>query len=80
VAKALDITIFPIKDSSGRITNAVIQHNDITEEEKAKEEVSEKVDELEKLGKFSVGRELKMVELKNRIRELEQKLAEKEGK
>ena len=31
----LDVTIFPIKDSTGKITNAVIQHMDITEGKRA---------------------------------------------
>ena len=33
----LDVTIFPIKDSGGKITNAVIQHMDITERKQAEE-------------------------------------------
>jgi len=33
----LDVSIFPIKDSDGNITNAVIQHIDITERERAEE-------------------------------------------
>ncbi|MFH0978172.1 MAG: cache domain-containing protein [Candidatus Woesearchaeota archaeon] len=36
--------------------------------------LKEKIDELEKLSKITVGRELKMIELKKRIRELEEKL------
>jgi len=46
-----------------------------TEEmEKAKKKLESKVDELEKFSKLSVGRELKMVELKKRISELENQL------
>jgi PAS domain S-box-containing protein len=33
----LDVTIFPIKDTQGKITNAVIQHIDITERRRAEE-------------------------------------------
>lgn len=33
----LDVTIFPIKDGQGRITNAVIQHKDITDRKRAEE-------------------------------------------
>lgn len=80
VEKVLDITIFPIKDASGKVTNAVLQHIDVTEEAKMKDEVEEKVEELEKFGKFSVGRELRMVELKNRVAELEKQLAGRGGK
>ena len=53
---------------------------DITERKKADEELKRmneqlksKVEELEKLNKLSVGRELRMVELKKRIEELERK-------
>ena len=41
--------------------------------EKANEELRKKTEELEKFNKFAVGRELKMVELKKRIKELEEK-------
>src|SRR5690606_24193185 len=38
---SLLVTIFPIKDEQGNITNAVIQHNDITERKKAEEALIE---------------------------------------
>ena len=38
-ALILDVTIFPITDSQGRMTNAVIQHRDITEQRRAEHEV-----------------------------------------
>ncbi len=36
---SLDVTIFPIKDASGRLTNAVIQDIDITERRRAEEQL-----------------------------------------
>ncbi len=33
----LDVTIFPVRDPAGKITNAVIQHKDITEQKKAED-------------------------------------------
>lgn len=36
-----------------------------------------KIENIEKINKFAVGRELKMVELKNKIKDLEKKLSEK---
>jgi len=33
----LDVTVFPIKNSQGEVTNAVIQHNDITKRKKAED-------------------------------------------
>ncbi|MCX6814352.1 MAG: PAS domain S-box protein [Candidatus Aenigmarchaeota archaeon] len=44
---------------------------DITEQKKAEEELKSKVEELERFNKLAVGRELKMIELKKRIGELE---------
>ena len=37
VSLVLDVTIFPIRDASGKITNAVIQHTNITERKKAED-------------------------------------------
>jgi uncharacterized membrane protein (DUF106 family) len=39
-------------------------------------ELKEKVEELERFHKLTVGRELKMIELKNTIKELQKKLEE----
>ncbi len=41
--------------------------------EKSKNELESKVDEMERFSKLSVGRELRMVELKKKVRELEEK-------
>lgn len=35
----LDVTIFPIKDLTGKITNTVVQHKDITERKRVEEEL-----------------------------------------
>jgi PAS domain S-box-containing protein len=43
----LDITIFPIRDPAGRITNAVIQEQDITERRRAEEEIKQLNEDLE---------------------------------
>ena len=45
---------------------------DVTEQKKAEEELKSKIEELERFNKLSVGRELKMIELKKRIKELEE--------
>jgi PAS domain S-box-containing protein len=41
VSVVLDVTIFPIQDANGRVTNAVIQHIDITEQKLAEESLRE---------------------------------------
>jgi PAS domain S-box-containing protein len=47
---------------------------DITERKKIEDALRERNEELEKINKLSLGRELKMIELKNRVQELEEKL------
>lgn len=42
--------------------------------EDAQVEINEKIDELERMNKLFVGRELRMIELKERIKELEKKI------
>ncbi|MCD4705108.1 PAS domain S-box protein [bacterium] len=37
----VDVTIFPIKDSRGKITNAVVQYRDITENKQAEDKIKE---------------------------------------
>jgi PAS domain S-box-containing protein len=49
---------------------------DITERINMESELKRKIEELEKFNKFAVGREVRMIELKNRIRELEEKLGQ----
>lgn len=51
----------------------VASWNDVTEQKKMEIQLRQKIRELELFSKVSVGRELKMTELKKRIRELEKK-------
>lgn len=46
---------------------------DNTERERLDREIAKRLNELEKFSRFAIGRELKMMELKRRIRELEEK-------
>lgn|GEM_PF-6291591 len=49
---------------------------DITERKKSEETLQERTAELEKFNKLTIGRELKMIELKDKIKELESRLEE----
>ena len=63
----------PYRDEQGNIIGIIGFTIDITERRKDEEELKSKVEELEKINELSVGRELRMVELKKRIEELEGK-------
>ena len=66
-----------MKDKQGNIIYIVCTARDITEHKKAEEELKKKMRELETFQKVAVGRELKMIELKKKIEELEMGLGAK---
>ena len=57
----------------GKTADMIMVH-DVTERKKAVKELKEKIEELERYKKVTVDRELKMIELKTEIAELEEKL------
>jgi len=63
-----------LKDKKGNIIGTLSSGEDITKHEKAEKELKERAKELEKFYKFAVGRELKMIELKKKIKKLENEL------
>ncbi len=69
-----------IKDESGRVEGVLCSGEDITLRKKSEEELKKRNKELERFNKLMVGRELKMIELKNEIKKLKQKIKEIELK
>jgi PAS domain S-box-containing protein len=65
---------YPIKDSSGNITSAVEMITDVTEKVRLENELKKRVKELEDFYEMAVGRELRMIELKEEIKRLKEEL------
>lgn len=61
---------FPLYDERNALIGVGGISTDITDRKKYEHDLKEKVDELEKVNKLLIGRELKMRELKNTIKEL----------
>ncbi|MFA6307249.1 MAG: PAS domain-containing protein [Patescibacteria group bacterium] len=58
----------PIKDEAGNNTEDLIMILDVTTNKKINEDLKNKVKELERINKLMINRELKMIELKNKLK------------
>jgi PAS domain S-box-containing protein len=65
---------FPIKNSAGEIENVVKLFCDITEKANLEEELKKRVFELEEFYDMALGRELRIMELKNELSSLRNRL------
>lgn len=72
----VDLYVFPIKDPSGNIGQLAAILRDVSERKKSEQKMIERDEELKKMNEFMIGRELKMVELKEKIKHLEEQLAQ----
>jgi len=71
VTGSLESEIIDLSESLNKASYEVYSSN--KQEEKAKDELKERVVELEKIIKMTVGRELKMIELKKEIEKLQKR-------
>ena len=61
---------FPVQDKTGAIIGVAIFAQDITERRHMEDEMKRNVEELEQFSKLAIGREIKMIQLKEEINEL----------
>jgi PAS domain S-box-containing protein len=74
--KVIDIslTVSPIKDENGKINGASSIARNIIKQKQTEKAIKERILETEKFNKLMVGRELKMIELKEEIKRLKEQL------
>ncbi len=65
---------YPLKDASGNVTSVVEIITDVTEKIKLDKELKKRVNDLEEFYDMAVERELKMMELKEKIKKLKEEL------
>lgn len=73
----LNMNITPILNEAGEIGYFIAEGRDITDLEIAQERLKKRTADLERLTQSMVGRELKMIELKNELKHLKQNPEEK---
>jgi PAS domain S-box-containing protein len=61
---------YPVQDKTGAIIGVAIFAQDITERKHMEEELRRNMEELEQFSKLAIGREIKMIQLKEEINEL----------
>ncbi len=71
----LEVSTYPVTMQGKKVVLGIAR--DITGRNKLEGELKKRNEELEKINKLAVGRELKMVELKKRVQELEERLNKK---
>jgi len=67
----IQFTLNPVFNKKRNVIYLVAEGQDITNLSKAKLELEKKLNEINKMNQLMIGRELKMIELKKKIKELE---------
>lgn len=75
----LENTARLLQDEAGNIIGVEGIFRDVTEKKKLESELKQRLEELEKFHRLAVGRELKMIEFKEQIRRLEEKISDLES-
>ncbi|MFH1691969.1 MAG: PAS domain S-box protein [Candidatus Omnitrophota bacterium] len=78
IRKPLLVSISPIFDNKNSFTGAIHIMRDISVVKKAQDELKRRLRDLEVFQEAAVGREVKMIELKQQIKELENRLKEEQ--
>lgn len=71
----VETNAYPIFDSSGNVVAAVVTVMDVTARLRLERDLEKRVKELEEFYDMAVGRELRMIELKEEIKSLKEELA-----
>ncbi|MBN3038132.1 MAG: PAS domain-containing protein [Candidatus Omnitrophica bacterium] len=66
----------PLRDQEGKVIGVLGIYTDVSKYKKIEKELSAKLRDLQRFHKVAVGRELKMIELKKKLKELQRALAE----
>ena len=69
---------YPVQDKTGDIIGVAIFAQEITERKHMEEELRRNVEELEQFSNLAIGREIKMIQLKEEINELRDQLGQRE--
>jgi PAS domain S-box-containing protein len=74
--KHMEIIVYPLKDPSGEVSSVLEIRRDVTRNIKLNEELKMRMKELEEFYDMAVGREVRMIELKEEIERLKEELEE----